>query len=75
MLQIYDWFPLEKFHLKDKCIIFFVKVPFVLQKILMKQVQNPFQLCTFLFTLGLCGSLSWQLLLLPAVEVFRGPIR
>jgi len=44
MLQIYDWFPSEMFHLKGKCSIFFFKVLFVLQKILIKQLHNPLQL-------------------------------
>lgn len=58
MLQIYDWFSLEMFHSKGKCTTFFIKVPFVLQKVLIKQLQNSLQLCTFLFTVCLCGSLS-----------------
>lgn len=72
MLQIYDWFPSDMFHLKGKCSIFFIKVPFVLQKVLIKQLWNLLQLCTFLFMVCLCGSLSWQLLLPAAVGFLEG---
>ena len=72
MLQIYDWFPSQMFHLKGKCSIFFIKLPFVLQKVLIEELQNPLQLCTFPFTIRLCGSLSWQLLLPAAVEFLEG---
>lgn len=72
MLQIHDWLPSEMFHLKGKCSIFFIKLPSILQKVLIKQLQNPLELCTFLFTVCLRGSLSWQLPIPAAAELLEG---
>lgn len=60
MLQVWELFPWEMFNLKERHSSSFTEVPFVLQKLLIKQLYGSLQSRSFLFMIQLCGCLSWH---------------